>query len=59
MTNKDLENAMRILKEYSNLGYAYKKVVVDYVWSRAKRNKRICLMMFKMFGFSLILDKLC
>lgn len=59
MTNKDLENAMRILKEYSNLGYAYKKVVVDYVWSRAKRNKRVCLMMFKMFGFSLILDKLC
>ena len=48
-----------LLKEYSNLGYAYKKVVDDYVWSRAKHNKRVCLMMFKMFGFSLILDKLC
>lgn len=59
MTNKDLENAMRLLKEYSKLGKAYKKEVIDYVWSRAKHNYRICLVMFKMFGFSLIMDKLC
>lgn len=59
MTNNDLENAMMLLKEYSKLGKAYKKEVIDYVWSRAKHNKRICLVMFKMFGSSLILDKLC
>lgn len=59
MTNNDLENAMMLLKEYSKLGEAYKKEVIDYVWLRAKHNKRICLVMFKMFGFSLILDKLC
>lgn len=59
MTSKDLEDAMRILKEYSKIGKTYKKVVVDYVWARAKHDKRVCLIMFKTFGFSLILDKLC
>lgn len=59
MTNKEMEEALNILKEYSKLGGAYKKVVIDYVWSRAKHNKRVCLMMLKKIGFSLILNKLC
>lgn len=59
MTNKDKENAMRLLKEYSKLGKTYKKVVLDYVWSKAKHDRRICVLMFKIFGFSLIFSKLC
>lgn len=47
MNLKDLEVVVDVLKRYSLLGKAYRKVVADYLWSRCKHSMKLFLVMLK------------
>lgn len=59
MNLNDMEVAVDVLKRYSMLGKAWRKVVADYLWSRAKHSIKLFLVVLEKMGFVFIQNKLC